>query len=86
MHSKIACDNDDHDHYAGDVKNIRCLAPIETMGRAPLVCLSCRLYFLMVPPSRSQTESPGTRKRCSPTDRVPKIAHQVRTKISTSPP
>ena len=30
MQSKIACDHDDHDHYADNVKDIHCFAPIET--------------------------------------------------------
>ena len=29
MHSKIACDHNDHDHYADDVKDIHCFTPIE---------------------------------------------------------
>jgi hypothetical protein len=29
MQSKIACDHDDHDHYADNVEDIHCLAPIE---------------------------------------------------------
>jgi hypothetical protein len=29
MQSKEACDNNDHDHYADDVKNTHCIAPIE---------------------------------------------------------
>ena len=32
MQSKIACDHDDHDHYADNVKDIHCFAPIETTG------------------------------------------------------
>ena len=30
VHSEKACDHKDHDHYADDVENIHCLAPIET--------------------------------------------------------
>jgi hypothetical protein len=29
MHSKIACDHNDHDHYADDVKDIHSFTPIE---------------------------------------------------------
>jgi len=29
MHSEIACDHNDHDHHADDVKDIHCFAPIE---------------------------------------------------------
>jgi hypothetical protein len=33
VHSEIACDHNDHDHYADDVKDIHCFAPIKiTLG------------------------------------------------------
>jgi hypothetical protein len=35
--------NDHHHHYADDVKNIQCFAPIEaTIGSTELVCFSSR--------------------------------------------
>jgi hypothetical protein len=30
MQSEKACDHKDHDHYADDIENIHCFAPIET--------------------------------------------------------
>jgi hypothetical protein len=30
MQSKKSCDYNDYDHYADDVENIHCFAPIET--------------------------------------------------------
>ena len=30
MHSKKACDHNDHNYDADDVKNIHCVSPIET--------------------------------------------------------
>jgi hypothetical protein len=30
--SEKACDHNDHDHYADDVENIHCFAPIETLA------------------------------------------------------
>jgi hypothetical protein len=45
MHSKIACDHNDHDHYADDVKDIHCFTPIElTFGVQLSGCFSkiCR--------------------------------------------
>jgi hypothetical protein len=29
MHSEKACDHNDNDYYADDIKNIHCLAPIK---------------------------------------------------------
>jgi len=54
MQSKIACDHDDHDHYADNVKDIHCFAPIETTGvqrhwwdaRGPDARQNARLAFL----------------------------------------
>jgi hypothetical protein len=45
MHPKIACDHNDHDHYADDVKDIHCFTPIEiTFGvqRPSLLFNNCR--------------------------------------------
>jgi hypothetical protein len=32
MQSEIAGDHNNHDHYADDVENIHCFAPIETLA------------------------------------------------------
>jgi hypothetical protein len=37
MQPEKSCDHDDHDHYADDVKNIHCFAPVEaTLGDVAL--------------------------------------------------
>ena len=47
MHSKIACDHNDHDHYADDVKDIHCFTPIEipsvsnVLGRYSTIARDC---------------------------------------------
>jgi len=40
MHSKIACDHNDHDHYADDVKDIHYFTPIKTFRFNVLGCYS----------------------------------------------
>jgi hypothetical protein len=44
MHSKIACDHNDHDHYADDVKDIHDPAPIRISGcsESQLLLNRCR--------------------------------------------
>jgi hypothetical protein len=42
MHSEIACDHNDHDHYADDVKDIHCSTPIEVTFGVQISGLSQR--------------------------------------------
>jgi hypothetical protein len=49
MQSKIACDYNDHDHYANNVKDIHCLAPVETTLGIGVRCRegARRLHFIL---------------------------------------
>src|SRR5271155_2487911 len=60
MHSKIACDHNDHDHYADDVKDIHCFTPIEiTFGVQTSLVAIQQLQRLR--PRSEQKRSSGAR-------------------------
>jgi hypothetical protein len=66
MHSKIACDHNDHDHYADDVKDIHRFTPIEiTFGvqRPSLLFNNCKDCDLGLSKSAHRGTRSGERER-----------------------
>jgi hypothetical protein len=59
MHSKIACDHNDHDHYADDVKDIHYFTPIEKPSDSTSLVAIQQLQRLRA--RSEQKRSPGVR-------------------------
>jgi hypothetical protein len=57
MHSKVACDHNDHDHYADDVKDIHCFTPIK---------INLRCSTALVGIQQLQRLRPKSEQKCSP--------------------
>jgi len=68
MHSKIACDHNDHDHYADDGKDIHCFTPIDiTFGvqRPSLLFNNCKDCDLGLSKSAHRGTRSGERETSS---------------------